>query len=184
MDDNLIIDLFWNREEIAIRHTARKYGNYLCKIAFNILHVNKEVEECVNDTYFAAWNQIPPKRPKKLLPFLGRITRNISLNRYDYLTAKKRNGTFDILLSELEDCLSSSANVEKTYENGEISRIISDFLMSCDSDTRNVFVRRYWFSDSISDISKMFNMSESKIKSMLFRTRIKLKGHLEKEGYQ
>lgn len=183
MDDNVIIEMFWQRIEDAIRCTSEKYGKYLLKIALNILHRNEDAEECTNDTYLAAWNQIPPNRPNKLLAYLGRITRNIAMDKLDYLSAKKRNSQFDVLLSELEECLSSSHTVEGEYEAGEIAGVISRFLKTTDTNTRNVFIRRYWFSDSILEIADKYDMSESKIKSMLFRTRNKLKVYLEKEGY-
>jgi RNA polymerase sigma-70 factor (ECF subfamily) len=181
MTDQEIIELFWQRLEDAIRCTAEKYGRYLTKIALNILNRFEEAEECVNDTYLAAWNQIPPTRPKKLLPYLGRITRYQALNRYDYLTAQKRNSEFDLQLSELEACLPSSDSFKSEYEAGEIASTISNFLRSIDADARNIFIRRYWFSDSIKDIATRFNMGESQIKSNLFRTRNRLKNHLERE---
>lgn len=183
MTDEIIIDLFWQRSEDAIRNTSQKYGNYLTKIAMNILRQHEESEECVNDTYLAAWNQMPSDRPGKLLPYLGRITRCLALNRYDYLTAQKRNAEFTVLLSELEGCLSGTDSVEAQYEAGEVASAISAFLRTQSPEIRNIFIRRYWFSDSISDISDRFQMSDSKVKSALFRTRNRLKQHLESEGY-
>lgn len=182
MDDEKIIDLFWERSELAIAETSTKYGLYCRTIALNILSDYSDAEECENDTYIAAWNTIPPTRPIKLFAFLGRITRNIALNRYDYHTAKKRRDGFHILLSELEECIPSTYSVELQYESDQVSKAISDFLRSIDSEIRIVFIRRYWYSDSIKNISKQFGISESKIKSMLFRTRNKLKAYLEKEG--
>lgn len=183
MTDQIIIDLFWQRSEDAIRNTSQKYGKYLTKIAMNILNYYEESEECVNDTYLMAWNQIPPDRPQKLLPYLGRITRCLALNRHDYWTAQKRNIEFTLQLSELEECLTGKDSIETQYEAGEIAASISAFLRTQRPDTRNIFIRRYWFSDSISEIADRFHMSESKVKSMLFRTRNQLKKHLESEGY-
>ena len=183
MTDQTIIDLFWQRSEDAIRNTSKKYGKYLTKIAMNILKYYEESEECVNDTYFAAWKQIPPDRPQKLLPYLGRITRCLALNRYDYLTAQKRNVEFTLQLSELEECLTGTDSIEMQYESGKVASSISSFLKMQNSDVRNIFIRRYWFSDSITEIASRFNMSESKVKSTLFRTRKRLKKHLESEGY-
>lgn len=183
MTDQTIIDLFWQRSEDAIESTAEKYGAYLSKIAMNILSCREESEECVNDTYHTAWNQIPPDRPKKLLAYLGRITRCLAFNRYDYLTAQKRCSELTVQLSELEECLSGTACVEAQYEAGEIASCISAFLRNQRPDIRNIFLRRYWFCDSIEQIAGRFHMSESKVKSMLFRTRAKLKQHLESEGY-
>lgn len=183
MTDQTIIDLFWQRSEEAIRNTSKKYGRYLMKIAMNILNYYEESEECVNDTYLMAWEQIPPDRPQKLLSYLGRITRCLALNRYDYLTAQKRNIEFTLQLAELEDCLTGTDSLETQYESGELASVISAFLREQSSDTRNIFIRRYWFSDSIMEIASRFNMSESKVKSILFRTRKRLKKHLESEGY-
>ena len=184
MTDQTIIDLFWQRSEDAIRNTSQKYGTYLTKIAMNILHYYEESEECVNDTYLAAWEQIPPDRPQKLLPYLGRITRCLALNRYDYLTAQKRNAEFTVQLTELEECLSRPDTIENEYENGELSSAISAFLRTLDSEKRNIFIRRYWFSDNIIDIARRFEISESKVKSILFRVRKQLKKYLESEGYR
>ena len=184
MTDQTIIDLFWQRSEDAIQNTSQKYGTYLTKIAMNILHHNEESEECVNDTYLTAWEQIPPDRPQKLLTYLGRITRCLALNRYDYLTAQKRNAEFTIQLTELEECLSRPDTVESQYENGELSAAISDFLRTLEPEKRNIFIRRYWFSDNIIDIAGRFEISESKVKSILFRARKQLKKHLESEGYR
>ena len=127
MTDQTIIDLFWQRSEEAIRNTSEKYGKYLTKIALNILKYYEESEECVNDTYLAAWEQIPPERPQKLLPYLGRITRCLALNRYDYLTAQKRNAEFTLQLSELEECIPETDSPEAQYESGEIASAISVF---------------------------------------------------------
>lgn len=182
MDDKKIIDLYWERSESAIVETSKKYGRYCDKIAFNILNNNQDAEECVNDAYNATWNAIPPNCPGSLKVYIGRIVRNISLSKYDYNTAKKRNNYFDVILSEIEECIASSETVEAIYERAELSRVIDAFLSEMDKDSRIVFVRRYWYSDSIKDISSLLQMSESKVKSMLFRTRNKLKIHLEKEG--
>lgn len=183
MTDQRIIDLFWQRSEDAIKNTSEKYGTYLTKIAVNILCYYEEAEECVNDTYLSAWKQIPPDRPQKLLPYLGRITRCLALNRYDYLKAQKRNADFSIQLDELEECLSRPETTESRYENGELSSAISAFLRTLDSEKRNIFIRRYWFSDNITDIAERFKISESKVKSILFRVRKQLKKYLEREGY-
>lgn len=182
MDDEKIVDLFWERSELAIVETKTKYGKYCRSIAFNILSNYSDVEECENDTYIAAWNAMPPTRPTKLLAFLGRLTRNIALDRYDYNFAQKRNGEFNLLLSELEECIPSTYNLEAQYENGQIAKAISKFLYTVDSQRRVIFIRRYWYSDSIKDISLQFGITDSKVKSILFRTRNKLKAYLEKEG--
>ena len=184
MTDQTIIDLFWQRSEDAIQGTAQKYGKYLTKIAMNVLGCREDSEECVNDTYLAAWKQIPPDRPQKLLPYLGRITRCLALNRYDYLKARKRNGDFAVQLTELEEFLSAPDTIESRYEQGELSAEISAFLKTLNPEKRNIFIRRYWFSDSITDIAERFELNENKVKSILFRVRKQLKQHHESEGYR
>lgn len=184
MQDDDIVKLFLARSETAVAELSNKFGHFCYTIAFNILSNYQDSEECVNDTYLTAWNIIPPNQPRKLSSFLGRITRNIALDKFDYNTAKKRNGEFDLILSELEECISSPADVEKQYNEGETATYISTFLRKLDFEHRNVFMRRYWYADSISDISKRFEISESKVKSMLFRIRNKLRFFLEKEGVE
>ncbi|CAH1057304.1 hypothetical protein PAECIP111894_03462 [Paenibacillus pseudetheri] len=183
MDDSEIIQLYFARNETAIEETSKKYRNYCTKIAHNILSNFEDSEECVNDTFLGAWETIPPKTPTKLSSFLGRITRNIALNKHDYYMAKKRNKKFDTILDELNDCLSSPDNVESQYEEEQIAESISNFLLKINEDHRNIFLRRYWYSDSLADIATRFSISESKTKSVLFRTRKKLQIYLTKEGY-
>ena len=184
MTDESIVALFFERSETAIKSASEKYERYLTKIALNVLHLREDAEECVNDTYYTAWNQIPPDRPKKLLPYLGRITRCLALNRHDYLTAQKRNAEFTKQLDELAECLSMHDTTESQYENGELSAVISTFLRTIDSEKRNIFIRRYWFSDSIADIAKRFALSESNVKSILLRVRKRLAKYLEREVYR
>jgi len=183
LDDNMILDLYWARSESAISETAQKYGGYCTKIAMNILQNSEDTEECVNDTYLKTWNAIPPQRPTIFSSFLGKIIRNLSLNKYKEQRAKKRGGyEVVLLLDELEDCVPSGNRVEYEYEAGVIAQTIDRFLHSIDAESRIVFVRRYWYVDSIRSIAARFQMSESKVKSMLFRTRSKLRIYLEKEG--
>jgi len=183
VDDETIINLYWERSESAINETIKKYGNYCTKIAMNILHNTEDSEECVNDTYFKTWNSIPTQRPKIFMSFLGRITRNLSLDKYKQRNRQKRGGNeVELILNELEDCISATTTVEAEYETGMIAQTIDIFLDSIDSENRAVFVRRYWYADSIESIAERFGMSESKIKSMMFRTRNKLKTYLEKAG--
>lgn len=182
MDDCMIVDLFWQRSEQALAETALKYNSFCYRIAYNILRNNEDSEECVNDTYMKAWNAIPPTRPSKLQAFLGRITRNIALDRYDYNNAGKRSGEIDGILSELSECISTGEDVESAYEEKYIASLISQWLRTLDPVRRNVFVRRYWYSDSIADIAKRFDMGEGKARSMLFRMREKLRIYLRQEG--
>lgn len=178
----MILDLFWSRSESAIHETAAKYGNYCTKIAMNILQNHEDSEECVNDTYLKAWNAIPPQRPAILSSFLGRITRNLAINSYNFKRTQKRGGyELALVLNELEDCVPSSNSTEETVEAGMTVRAIETFLADLDSESRVVFVRRYWYVDSISAIAARFQISEGKVKSMLFRTRNNLRKHLEKE---
>ena len=183
MDDNNIIDLFWERSEIAIKEIETKYGN-LCKhVAINILRSDEDAQECVNDTYLGAWNAIPPYRPKVLSAFLCRITRNLALKKYEYNRAKKRDVKMQLPIEELENCLLSASNIEEDYDAQYLAELMGDFLYTLTYEKRNVFIRRYWFLDSIVDISNRFEISESKTKSMLFRTRNELAKYIRKEGY-
>lgn len=183
MEDEAIIQLFNERSEMAIHRTTEKYGSYLMKICMNVLNNREEVQECTNDTYFTAWNQIPPDQPRRFLPYLGKIAKNIALNRYDYLKASKRNNHFDVLLSELEDCISDTNQTENYVLEKELAATISLYLRTLEEKPRNMFVRRYWYSDSIRDIAKIFGISNGNAKVILHRTRKDLKIYLEKEGY-
>ncbi|HIW58066.1 MAG TPA: sigma-70 family RNA polymerase sigma factor [Firmicutes bacterium] len=182
MEDKRIIDLYFKRDESAIAETAFKYGGLVRSIARNILRSDADAEECENDVYNAAWNAIPPERPENFSAFLGRITRNIALDRYDYNTAAKRNGSFDLILSELEECISSRETTESEYEQKLIAEYIDKFLRQLDYTKRVVFIRRYWYADGIRDISDRYGYSESKVKSMLSRCRKQLKKYLERNG--
>lgn len=182
MDDEEIVSLYLQRSQQAIVETKNKFGAYCRVIVKNILSNASDVDECENDTYLAAWNAIPPNKPRKLLAFLGRIARNIALDKYIYNTAKKRNREFEVILTELEECLASPNTVETEYEAGEVVSLLNQFLYTIDEEARNIFIRRYWYSDCIEDISARFRMSNSKVKSMLYRTRNRLRDYLENEG--
>ena len=185
MEDNMILDLYWSRSESAISETAMKYGRYCAKIAMNILQNREDTDECVNDTYLKAWNSIPTLRPTIFSSFLGKITRNLSLNKYKALRTKKRGGyEVALLLDELDDCISPGDGLDFECETSVLAKAIDDFLSSIDDENLIVFTRRYWYVDSIASIAKRFQMSESKVKSMLYRTRNKLRVYLEKEGIE
>lgn len=184
MDDSAIVDLYWKRSEQAIKETEIKYGKLCMHLAKNILLNLEDAEECVNDTYLGAWNAMPPAKPKVLCAFITRITRNLALKKVEYNTAKKRNPEVEVSLMELDDCISGVENVEHQYDVKILAVNISDFLRAQDYLNRNVFIRRYWFYDSISEIAAQFSMSESRVKSMLFRVRLKLKNYLIKEGFE
>jgi len=182
MDDKIIIDLYWERSEAAIDETSKKYSRYCYYISFNILQDNENAKECVNDTYLRAWNAIPPKRPENLATFLGKITRNLSLNKYKQRSAQKRGmGHVELVLSELEDCIISPKDVENTVSEILLTEAINSFLANVPRINRSIFVRRYWYMSAIRDIAEEYNISESKVKSMLFRMRKELKAKLEKE---
>ena len=184
MDDNMIVDLYFQRSEKAITETAAKYGNYCYSIAFNILNNNEDAEESVNDTYNDAWNSIPPHRPSILATFLGKITRRISIDRWRKRNAEKRGGgEIPLVLDELQDCIANVTSVEEEYEKQHLSDVINTFVKSLPETEQKVFLCRYWYVDSISSISKQFGFTESKVKSMLFRTREKLRLVLIKEGF-
>lgn len=179
----MIIDLYFERNESAISETAEKYGNYLYKIAFNILSDNEDSEESVNDTYMSAWNTIPPEKPNVFSAFLSKITRYISLNRYRAGKAEKRGGgEIDTAFEEIEECVPDKSNIYDEIETKELAEIISDYLKKLPETERKIFVCRYYYLDSLSDISKQFGFSKSKVASMLHRTRKKILSHLEKEG--
>lgn len=185
MNDLSIIELYWARDESAIDETDKKYGNYCRKIANNILQNQEDSEECVNDTYLKTWNSIPDDKPNIFSAYLGKITRNLAINKYNKLKAKKRGGgDFNLILYELENCIPSGWSIETKLDSMYIIKTINDFLSSLKKEYRIVFVRRYWYADTIKAISENFNISESNVKSILFRCRKKLKTCLEKEGIE
>lgn len=185
MDDNEIIELYFARAETAISQTAVKYGKYCYSIAYNILSNREDSEESVNDTYLAAWNQMPPRQPSVLSAFLGKLTRYISLDRWKARSAYKRGGgEVALSLEELEESLPGGENPEKTFTKKELLRCINGFLETLPETERRVFVCRYWYLDSTQDIAERFGFSQSKVTAMLHRIRGKLRKHLEKEGLQ
>ena len=182
MDDKAIIDLFFERSEQAIRELDTKYGKTCHKVSYNILNDQQDAEECVNDAYLGTWNAIPPQRPNPLLTFLCRIVRNLSIMRYHANTATKRNSAYDIALEELENCLSSGITVEDEVEGKLLVQTIEDFLDTLSRDSRVIFMRRYWFSDSYAEIAKQVGISEKTVSVRLTRIRNQLREHLTKEG--
>lgn len=170
MDDKQILDLYWERSEAAISETSKKYGKYCRYIASNILHNDEDSEECVNDTYLRAWNSIPPNRPSVLKTFLGKITRNLSLDRYELLNAKKRNGgQMSLIFDEIQECIPSLDSTENIVEEIALTDILNRFLSSLSLEQRKIFMRRYWYLSPIKEIATEYGMSESKIKMSLFR---------------
>ena len=184
MDDRQIVDLYFQRKEQAIGETAKKYGSYCFSIARNILQNTADAEETVNDTYIGAWNSIPPHRPALLSTYLGKITRHLALKRWKASRTQKRGGgEVSLALEELAGCIPSDFDVESRMELAELTKILNEFVRNLPQTEQQVFLRRYWYIESIADIAAAFGFSQSKVKSMLLRTRKKLYAHLQKEGY-
>ena len=184
MEDNQIVELYWARSEKAISETADKYGRYCYSIAYNILHSNEDSEECVNDTYLNAWSAMPDQRPSKLPAFLGRITRNLSLKRWEKYTAEKSGaGHVPLVLDELQECVPATNNsTDQLVDDLVLVDVLNRFLASMPTEKRRIFMRRYWYLSPITEIAADFSVSESKVKMSLLRSRNELKQMLEKEG--
>lgn len=181
MDDEAIVDLFFQRSESAVDETKQKYGAFIKGIAMRILKNRSDAEECENDTYMGAWNMIPPKRPNNLSAFLAGIARNQALKKYQFINAAKRSPRVTVYLDELGDCISDGSE-DIRYSDGVLSEAINDFLASLNEESRRVFMLRYWYFASISEICGKCGISKSKAESMLFRTRKKLKTFLDERG--
>lgn len=181
MEDNEIIALYWERDETAIAETDRKYHPYCSTIAYQILRDRRDSEECVNDTWLRVWGTIPPQRPGILSAFLGRITRNLSLDRYRAETAQKRGGHLEELDLELNQ-VSGKDPIADLLDADQLAQIISAFLRECSQSSRVIFLRRYWYLDSIRQIAERYQVSESQVKTSLHRTRSRLRLRLEQEG--
>lgn len=183
MEDSKIISLFFARSEQAISELSNKYGKLCFHIANNILNNSEDSEECVNDAYLGAWNTIPPQRPNPLQTYICRITRNIAITRYHANTAKKRNSHYDIALEELEYCLESPQTAESGIMAKELTHLLNRYLSSLDTRSRVMFVRRYWYSESITDIANAFRMRPNTVTVQLSRMRARLRKFLIQEGY-
>ena len=184
MEDERIVLLYWDRDEAAISESSMKYGAYCTSIAQNILQNPADAEECVNDTWLHAWNAMPPHRPSLLSTFLGKITRNLSFDLYRKMHRKKRGGSqMDAVLDELEECVSGKDDIERQWEMKELIAEINQFLQKLPEEKRCMFVLRYWYVDSIAEISRKTGLKETRIRTELYRMRKKLSTHLEKEGY-
>ncbi len=183
MDDLMIIELYFARDEQAIKETDIKYGRLCFTVAVNILGNDEDSEECVNDTYLSVWNKIPPTRPNNFMAFICKITRNLSIKRLDYNKARKRTPESFVSFTELEDVLPDNSILPE-IENAEIGKLISEFLKHEKPESRAVFIRKYWFFDSVSDIAARYSFTESKVKNMLYHSRNKLREYLKKEGIE
>lgn len=181
MDDLRIIELYFARDEQAIKETDAKYGKLCRSIARNILNNEEDSEECVNDTYMGVWNAIPSVKPNNLMGFVCKITRNLSLKRLEAMTRQKRSSTITLSLDELSEILPDES-IREGISDENITDLISGFLRKEKEIVRNVFIRKYYFFDSIGEIAKRYDFTEDKVKSMLYRTRKKLKDHLIREG--
>lgn len=185
MDDAKIVQLYWDRNEQAIPATADKYGRYCTSIANNILGNNEDAEECVNDTYLNAWNAMPPHRPSILSTFLGKIVRNLSFNRYKHNTADKRGGgELPVVLEELSDLVSGKDDVEQAFDQKELAKAIDTFLDSLSPEKRSIFISRYWYTDSISEIAVRHGMNDGAVSMTLNRLRLKLHNYLLERGFE
>ena len=184
MDDKQIVELYWQRDEHAIEATAAKYESYCMKISQNILSNRADSEENVNDTYLHAWQAMPPQRPAILSAFLGKIARNLALNRYKARSAQKRQGdAFALSLDELDDCAPALSSPDDEATAAELGRSISAFLRTQSEEVRSMFILRYFYCEPVEALAARFHCGESRIKTTLLRTRRKLKEHLIKEGY-
>lgn len=183
MEDNRILELYWARDERAVEETQKSYGRYCYHIAWNILFEKEDSEECVNDTWLHAWNAIPPKKPDRLAVFLGTITRNLSLDRWKKKrSAKRGGGRLQQTLDELEECLPAAHGVEDQVEAAELERLLNGFLRMLPERECNIFLRRYWYAEEYQAIADRYGMKLNTVKTVLFRTRKRLKEYLEGEG--
>ena len=183
IDDEKIIDLFFERSEQGIRELDIKYGKVCHKLSNNIVNNRQDAEECVNDAYLGAWNTIPPQNPNPLLTYICRIVRNLSIKKYHANTSVKRNSFYDAALDELEECVSSSESVEAEISAKELTRQIDYFLDTLDAESRILFVRRYWYAYSISELAKQFGLKSNTVSVRLSRIRDKLRDYLKGEGF-
>ena len=184
MEDEKIVDLYWQRSESAIRETEIKYDRYLTKIAYNILADTEDSRESVNDTYLAAWNSMPPHRPGVLSTYLGKLTRRISIDCFRRRTRQKRGGSeYELSLSELGDCVSGGNTTEEIVNVKLLADAIGIFLRLQSEEARNAFIGRYYYLDSLKEVAAYCGMTESKCKTLLFRTRVALKEYLREEGF-
>ena len=182
MEDSTIIALFDERSEQAIAELDRKYGAAVRKTASHILNSRQDVEECANDTYLAVWNSIPPKKPQPLIGYVCKIARNLAVNRLYAKTAAKRNANYELALDELEECIPSGFDLETEWEARELTASINRFLGELPPEDRILFVRRYWYSCSVTELAAMTHTTPNRISVRLFRIREKLRKTLMKEG--
>lgn len=182
MEDHAIVELYHRREQQAIAESSRKYGRLCHGIALRLLGLREDAEECVNDTWYAAWNKMPPDRPQALGPFLGRITRNLSISRWRRDHAQKRYAGMELLLSELEDCVPAPGTVEEDLERKQLAQAISAWLDGLEEGERRLFIRRYWYGDAVKALALERGMGANALSQKLSRMRRSLRTYLEEEG--
>ena len=182
MEDEKIVNLYLERSETAISETQKKYGRYCFTVAYNVLYSKEDAEECVNDTFEKAWNSIPPQKPRIFSAFLGAITRNLALDRYEQSHAKKRYSPAETALEELGECIPAAEDGADISDTLALKDAINGFLASLNEQTRVIFMRRYWYFCSIKEIAKSLDLTESKVKVSLMRTRNAFKEYLEQQG--
>ena len=182
VEDSAIIGLYNARDESALGETEAKYGAYCRSIALNLLGAREDAEECVNDALHALWRRIPPDAPKSLRAYLGRVVRNLAVSRYREKSAKKRGGSLELLLSELDECVPDGFDVEAEVERRALGESISRWLDTLPAPDRAAFVRRYWYGEGVSELAKRLGCRPEQLSQRLFRSRRKLKAHLESEG--
>lgn len=180
MEDHQIVDLYWQRSEHAIGETQQKYGAMLHRVSYSLLSSREDAEECVNDTYLEAWNRMPEDRPSYLGAYLAKIIRCLSVSRFRSAHRQKRGGAGAATL-ELSDCIPDTWSADAEYENGRLADLLNDFLSELDEEKRRIFVRRYFYSDSIEEIAARMGLGKSKVKTTLFRLRGQLRERLEQE---
>ena len=184
MEDRQIVDLYWARSEVAITETDKKYGRYCHYIAYQILCDDMDAEEIVNDTYLKTWNTVPPNYPDPLKTYVGMISNQLALNRYDEKTAAKRGGgKMPLIFHELDECLADEEESIDIAEAVVLRDLLNRFIWSLPKKTRNIFVRRYWYASSLAEIAEEYGMKESAVAMLMFRTRQKLREFLQKEGF-
>ena len=184
MEDSAIVDLYWQRDHQAIRETEQKYGAYCHRVAYSICGNEQDAEECVNDTWLGAWNAIPDQRPRLLSAFLGCLTRNAAIGRYRQMHRQKRGGgETAVALDELSQCLADGSDLEEEFRRRELARLVGAFVARQKETEQLVFTARYYYLTPVSEIAAQLGLSESKVKSMLYRMRGRLRRQLEKEGY-
>lgn len=184
MDDEKIVQLFWDRSEEAISQTDKKYGKMCFSVSNGVLCSEEDAKECVNDAYLSVWNNIPPQKPRSFSAFLTRIVRNISINRYNYNKADKRRVNMSAILEEIDEFTPDSVSVESEHEKKQLITAINNFVAGLPNESRVIFVRRYWYMSPVKEIARDYSVGESYVKIRLMRTRNMLKEYLESEGFE